>query len=309
MKVIFMGTPDFAVYSLKALLTKHEVVAVVTQPDKPKGRGKKMQFTPVKELALEHGIEVLQPEKVREPEVVEKLRSYGADLIAVTAFGQLLPESILNMPKYGCINVHGSLLPEYRGAAPMQRAIIDGKKVTGITTMFMAKGMDTGDMLLKKEVEILPTDNFETLHDKMAEAGAELLLETIAGLEAGTIERIPQDDAKATHAPMIHKETGHIDWSKQGQQIIDLMRGLHPGPGAYAIYEEEPLKMFWAETAEGNYPDAAYGEIVEVTKKDFAVKCGDGVLRIKEVQARGGKKMAADAYLRGHAMHEGVLLQ
>lgn len=309
MKVIFMGTPDFAVYSLKALLTKHEVVAVVTQPDKPKGRGKKMQFTPVKELALEHGIEVLQPEKVREPEVVEKLRSYGADLIAVTAFGQLLPESILNMPKYGCINVHGSLLPEYRGAAPMQRAIIDGKKVTGITTMFMAKGMDTGDMLLKKEVEILPTDNFETLHDKMAEAGAELLLETIDGLEAGTIERTPQDDAKATHAPMIHKETGHIDWSKQGQQIIDLMRGLHPGPGAYAIYEEEPLKMFWAETAEGNYPDAAFGEIVEVTKKDFAVKCGDGILRIKEVQARGGKKMAADAYLRGHAMHEGVLFK
>ncbi len=309
MKVIFMGTPHFAVYSLKALLTKHEVVAVVTQPDKPKGRGKKMQFTPVKELALECGIEVLQPEKVREPEVVEKLRSYGADLIAVTAFGQLLPEAILNMPKYGCINVHGSLLPEYRGAAPMQRAIIDGKKVTGITTMFMAKGMDTGDMLLKKEVEILPTDNFETLHDKMAGAGAELLLETIDGLEAGSIERIPQDDAKATHAPMIHKETGHIDWSKQGQQIIDLMRGLHPGPGAYAIYEEEPLKMFWAETAEGNYPDAAFGEIVEVTKKDFAVKCGDGILRIKEVQARGGKKMAADAYLRGHAMHEGVLFK
>ena len=175
MKVIFMGTPDFAVYSLKALLTKHEVVAVVTQPDKPKGRGKKMQFTPVKELALEHGIEVLQPIKVREPEMIEKLRSYNADLIAVTAFGQLLPEDILNMPKYGCINVHGSLLPEYRGAAPMQRAIIDGKKVTGITTMFMAKGMDTGDMLLKTEVEIAPTDNFEDLHDKMAVVGAELL--------------------------------------------------------------------------------------------------------------------------------------
>lgn len=309
MKVIFMGTPDFAVHSLKALLTKHEVVAVVTQPDKPKGRGKKMQFTPVKELALEHGIEVLQPIKVREPEVVEQLRSYGADLIAVTAFGQLLPEDILNMPKYGCINVHGSLLPKYRGAAPMQRAIIDGEKVTGITTMFMAKGMDTGDMLLKTEIEILPEDNFETLHDKMAVAGAELLLETIDGLEAGTIERIPQNDAEATYAPMIHKETGHIDWSKNGQQIIDLMRGLHPGPGAYAIYEEEPLKLFWAECAEGNYPEAAFGEIVEVTKKDFAVKCGDGILRIKEVQARGGKKMAADAYLRGHAMTEGVLLQ
>ena len=309
MKVIFMGTPDFAVYSLKALLTKHEVVAVVTQPDKPKGRGKKMQFTPVKELALEHGIEVLQPTKVREPEVVEQLRSYGADLIAVTAFGQLLPEDILNMPKYGCINVHGSLLPEYRGAAPMQRAIIDGKKVTGITTMFMAKGMDTGDMLLKTEIEILPTDNFEDLHDKMAVAGADLLLETIDGLEAGTIERIPQDDALATHAPMIHKETGHIDWTMEGQRIIDLMRGMYPGNGAYAIFEEEPLKMFWAEAEAKDYPDAACGEIVEVTKKDFAVKCGDGILRIKEVQARGGKKMATDAYLRGHAMETGVLFK
>lgn len=309
MKVIFMGTPDFAVYSLKALLTKHEVVAVVTQPDKPKGRGKKMQFTPVKELALEHGIEVLQPIKVREPEMIEKLRSYGADLIAVTAFGQLLPEEILNMPKYGCINVHGSLLPEYRGAAPMQRAIIDGKKVTGITTMFMAKGMDTGDMLLKTEVEILPTDNFEDLHDKMAVAGADLLLKTIDGLEAGTIERIPQDDALATYAPMLFKETGHIDWTMEGQRIIDLMRGMYPGYGAYAIFEEEPLKMFWAEAEAKDYPDAAYGEIVEVTKKDFAVKCGDGILRIKEVQARGGKKMATDAYLRGHAMNTGVLFQ
>ena len=190
MRVIFMGTPDFAVPSLQALLTRHEVVAVVTQPDKPKGRGKKLQPTPVKAVALEQGIPVLQPVKVREPEVIEQLRGYGADLIAVTAFGQILPEEILNMPKYGCINVHGSLLPEYRGAAPMQRAIIDGKKVTGITTMFMAKGMDTGDMLLKTEVEILPTDNFEDLHDKMAVAGAALLLETIDGLEKGTITRI-----------------------------------------------------------------------------------------------------------------------
>lgn len=308
MKVIFMGTPDFAVASLRALLTKHEVVAVVTQPDKPKGRGKKMQFPPVKEVALEYGIDVLQPARVREPEVVEQLRSYGADLIAVTAFGQILPESILNMPKYGCINVHGSLLPEYRGAAPMQWSIIDGKKVTGITTMFMAKGMDTGDMLLKQEVEILPTDNFADLHDKMAEVGAKLLLETIEGLETGTISRIPQEEALATYAPMIEKETGHIDWSKTGQQIIDLMRGLYPGPGAFAIYEEEPLKMFWAEAEATEKPEAAFGEIVEVTKKDFAVKCGDGILRIKEVQARGGKKMAADAYLRGHAMTIGTVL-
>ena len=309
MKVIFMGTPDFAVYSLKALLQEHEVVAVVTQPDKPKGRGKKLQPTPVKELAMAHGIEVLQPAKVREAEVIEKLRGYDADLIAVTAFGQILPEDILNMPKYGCINVHGSLLPEYRGAAPMQRAIIDGKKVTGITTMYMAKGMDTGDMLLKTEVEILPTDNFADLHDKMAEAGARLLVETLRGLEAGTIQRIPQEEALATYAPMLYKETGHIDWTMDGQKIIDLMRGMYPGHGAYAMLEDAPLKMFWAEREEKDYPAAACGEIVEVTKKDFAVKCGDGILRIKEVQAQGGKKMAADAYLRGHGLETGILLK
>ena len=309
MKVIFMGTPDFAVYSLKALLEEHEVVAVVTQPDKPKGRGKKLQPTPVKELAMAHGIEVLQPVKVREAEVIEKLRGYDADLIAVTAFGQILPEDILNMPKYGCINVHGSLLPEYRGAAPMQRAIIDGKKVTGITTMYMAKGMDTGDMLLKTEVEILPTDNFADLHDKMAEAGARLLVETLRGLEAGTIQRIPQEEALATYAPMLYKETGRIDWTMDGQKIIDLMRGMYPGHGAYAMLEDAPLKMFWAEREEKDYPAAACGEIVEVTKKDFAVKCGDGILRIKEVQAQGGKKMAADAYLRGHGLETGILLK
>lgn len=308
MRVIFMGTPDFAVPSLQALLTRHEVVAVVTQPDKPKGRGKKLQPTPVKAVALEHGNSCFA--------ACEDTRTGGYRTAARLWRGfdcrycirQILPEEILNMPKYGCINVHGSLLPEYRGAAPMQRAIIDGKKVTGITTMFMAKGMDTGDMLLKTEVEILPTDNFEDLHDKMAVAGAALLLETIDGLEKGAITRIPQDDALATHAPMIHKETGHIDWSKGGQQIIDLMRGMYPGHGAYAVLGEEPLKMFWAEAENKSYPDAAFGEIVEVTKKDFAVKCGDGILRIKEVQARGGKKMAADAYLRGHEMQTGILL-
>ena len=309
MRIIFMGTPDFAVPVLQSLInSRHEVVAVVTQPDRPKGRGKNMQFSPVKECALAHNIPVMQPVNVSVPEVIDELRAYEPELIVVVAFGQFVTKKIREMPKYGCINVHGSLLPEYRGAAPMQRAIIDGKKVTGITTMFMAKGMDTGDMLLKTEVEILPTDNFEDLHDKMAVAGAALLLETIDGLEKGTITRIPQDDALATHAPMIHKETGHIDWSKGGQQIIDLMRGMYPGHGAYAVLGEEPLKMFWAEAENKSYPDAAFGEIVEVTKKDFAVKCGDGILRIKEVQARGGKKMAADAYLRGHEMQTGILL-
>ena len=309
MRVIFMGTPDFAVPSLEALLTKHEVVLVVTQPDKPKGRGKKMVPTPVKACALEHGIPVLQPEKVKEPEFVEQLRSYEPDLIAVTAFGQILSEPILEMPKYGCINVHGSLLPKYRGAAPMQWSIIDGEKVTGITTMYMAKGLDSGDMLLKAEVEITDKDTFATIHDKMAVTGANLLLDTLDQLEAGTLERIPQDHDAATYAPMITKETGHIDWSKNRQDIINLIRGLNPVPAAYTIYEEEVLKIFGAVISDVQADDAANGEIVAVVKKGFVVKCGDGCLLITEVQARGGKRMMTDAYLRGHAMKEGILFQ
>lgn len=309
MRIIFMGTPDFAVPSLEALLTKHEVVLVVTQPDKPKGRGKKMVPTPVKACALEHGIPVLQPEKVKEPEFVEQLRSYEPDLIAVTAFGQILSEPILEMPKYGCINVHGSLLPKYRGAAPMQWSIIDGEKVTGITTMYMAKGLDSGDMLLKAEVEITDEDTFATIHDKMAVTGANLLLDTLDQLEAGTLERIPQDHDAATYAPMITKETGHIDWSKNRQDIINLIRGLNPVPAAYTIYEEEVLKIFGAVISDVQTDDAANGEIVAVVKKGFVVKCGDGCLLITEVQARGGKRMMTDAYLRGHAMKEGILLQ
>ena len=309
MRVIFMGTPDFAVPSLEALLSKHEVVLVVTQPDKPKGRGKKMVPTPVKACALEHGIPVLQPEKVKEPKFVEQLRSYEPDLIAVTAFGQILSEPILEMPKYGCINVHGSLLPKYRGAAPMQWSIIDGEKVTGITTMYMAKGLDSGDMLLKAEVEITDEDTFATIHDKMAVTGANLLLDTLDQLEAGTLERIPQDHDAATYAPMITKETGHIDWSKNRQDIINLIRGLNPVPAAYTIYEEEVLKIFGAVISDVQADDAANGEIVAVVKKGFVVKCGDGCLLITEVQARGGKRMMTDAYLRGHAMKEGILLQ
>lgn len=309
MRVIFMGTPDFAVYSLKALLTQHEVIAVVSQPDKPKGRGKKLVPTPVKEYALEQGLQVYQPEKARDPEFVTLLEELAPDVIAVTAFGQILPESILNIPKYGCINVHGSLLPKYRGAAPMQWAIINGEKVTGITTMFMAKGMDTGDMLLATEVEITPEDNFSSVHDKMAEAGADLLLDTLAALQAGTVKRVPQDHGAATYAPMITKETGHIDWSKSAQEIINLMRGLDPTPGAYTVYEEEPLKLFKGMQAQGDYPQGKLGEVVDITKKGFVVKCGDGALTITELQARGKKRMAADAYLRGHAMNKGVLLQ
>lgn len=267
-----------------------------------------MQFSPVKEYALAHDIPVLQPQKVRDPEFIEQLRTYTPDCIAVTAFGQILSEPILEMPKYGCINVHGSLLPKYRGAAPMQWAIINGETVTGITTMFMAKGLDSGDMLLKEEVPITPQDTFATIHDKMAAVGANLLIETLKGLEAGTLQRIPQDHEAATYAPMITKETGHIDWNQPAQEIIHLIRGLDPVPGAYTIYENETLKIFDAELTEIG-AEAPCGSIVAVTKKGFVVRCGEGSLLILQVQAKGGKRMSADAYLRGHEIKEGVLLQ
>ena len=310
MRVIFMGTPDFSVGTLEALVQAgHEVVLAVTQPDKPKGRGGKMQYTPVKEKALEYDIPVFQPVKVREKSCVEKLDSYKADVMVVVAFGQILPREILELTPYGCINVHASLLPKYRGAAPIQWSIIDGEKVTGITTMYMAKGLDSGDMLLKAEVEITDEDTFATIHDKMAVTGANLLLDTLDQLEAGTLERIPQDHDAETYAPMITKETGHIDWSKNRQDIINLIRGLNPVPAAYTIYEEDVLKIFGAVISDVQADGAANGEIVAVVKKGFVVKCGDGCLLITEVQARGGKRMMTDAYLRGHAMKEGILLQ
>ena len=309
MKVVFMGTPDFAVYSLKALLEEHEVLAVITQPDKPKGRGNKMLFPPVKEFALEKGLAVYQPQRARDPEFLAYLKEWNPDVIAVTAFGQILPESILELPKYGCINVHGSLLPKYRGAAPMQWSLIHGEERTGITTMYMAKGMDTGDMLLKTEIPILPADNFVALHDKMAEAGAYLLLETLRALEAGTLSRTVQNEEEATYAPMISKETGHIDWNKTAKEVIDLMRGLDPSPGAFMLYENEVLKVFKGEKVDGDFLRAQNGEIVEVGKKDFTVKCADGALKVLEVQARGGKRMLTDAYLRGHEVKKGVLLK
>ena len=302
-----MGTPEFAVPSLEMLLKHHEVVAVVTQPDKPKGRGKKLMFSPVKEKALQAGIEVLQPEKVKEKEFIEILKNYHADFIAVTAFGQILPEEILNMPKYGCINVHGSLLPKYRGAAPLQWAVINGEKETGVTTMYMAKGMDTGDMLLKEKIEVSSQDTYGSIHDKLCVIGAELLLKTIEGLEKGTLQRIPQQEEQATYASMLTKESGHIDWSKKCDEIICLIHGLDPVPTAYTIYEGEVLKVWQAEKIQ--QPTGKIGEITAITKKGFVVTAGDGSILVTEVQAKGKKRMGTDAYLRGHHVEIGTILQ
>lgn len=310
MKVIFMGTPDFAVPCLDMLVKEgHEVCLVVTQPDKPKGRGKKMLFPPVKEKAIEYGIEVFQPVKVKEEEAVEKLRSYNADIIVVVAFGQILPESILNMPKYGCVNVHGSLLPKYRGAAPIQWSVINGDTKTGVTTMYMEKGLDTGDMLLKAEFDITSEDTYGTVHDKMCVMGADVLKETLVKIENGTIVREKQDDALSNYAPMISKETGHIDWNKTSFEIINLIRGLDPVPAAWTVYNGEVLKIWKAVKFECDNSTAKCGEIADITKKGFVVKTGDGFVLVTEIQARGGKRMATDAYMRGHAVEKGIVLE
>lgn len=304
-----MGTPEFAVPSLEMLIKNHEVCAVVTQPDRPKGRGKKMLFPVIKEKAIEYNIPVLQPEKVKEEEFIEILKKYNADIIVVVAFGQILPEKILNLPKYGCVNVHGSLLPKLRGAAPIQWAVINGEKETGVTTMFMSKGLDCGDMLLKTVMPIDESETYGSLHDRMSIIGAQTLKETLDKISNGTIERTPQDNSEATFAPMITKELGHIDWSKTSKQIINLIRGLNPKPIAYSNYDNETVFKIWnAETVELD-STAMHGEIIEIRKDGFVVKTGDGAINIKEIQATGSKKMEASAYMRGHRIEVGHILK
>ena len=308
MKVVFMGTPDFAVASLEALIKEHKVVCVVCQPDKPKGRGKKMVFPVVKEKALEAGIEVLQPEKINDEEFMDKLESYGADIFVVAAYGQILCERILNMPKYGCINVHGSLLPKYRGAGPIQLSIMEGCDKTGVTIMYMEEGLDSGDMLSKAECEITKDDTYATMTQKLADIGAKLLIETMKDIENGTAVRVPQNHEESTYAPMISRETGHIDWSKSAEEIDCLARGLDPQPAAYTVYNGEVLKIFRVQPVDKEY-GLLCGTIAETDKKGFIVQCGKGSARVVMLQAKGGKIMSADAYMRGHKIETGVVLE
>lgn len=308
MKVIFMGTPDFAVPTLEALIKKHEVLAVVTQPDKPKGRGKKMVFPVIKEKALEHNITVYQPQKVKTPEFVEILKEYQPDIMVVVAFGQILSEEILNIPKYGCINVHGSILPQYRGAAPIQWSIINGEEFGGVTTMYMAKGLDSGDMILKAEEKIKPDDTYGSLYDRLSVIGADLLIKTLDLIENGEVKRIPQNDDEATFAPMIKPELEHINWNGKNTDIVNLIKGLNPQPVAYTMLNDEKLKIWFAETIDGDY-NGEPGTIVDVRKRDFVVMTAEGAVAVKEVQAQGGKRMSADAYMRGHAIEKGTILK
>lgn len=308
MRVIFMGTPDFSVGTLEALVQAgYEVVLAVTQPDKPKGRGGKMQYTPVKEKALEYDIPVFQPVKVREKSCVEKLDSYKADVMVVVAFGQILPKEILELTPYGCINVHASLLPKYRGAAPIQWSIIDGETVTGVTTMQMDEGLDTGDMLLKTEVPLEPDETGGSLHDKLSAAGAKLCVETLKALEEKTVTPEKQGETPTKYARMLDKELGKIDWTKDAASIERLVRGLNPWPSAYTSWEGKTMKIWSAEVVDRE-SKAPCGTVAEVTKTDFSVQTGKGLLKVTELQIPGKKRMAADAFLRGYKMETGTLL-
>ena len=299
MKIVFMGTPDFSVNALENIVKAgHDVVGVITQPDKPKGRGGKMQYTPVKEKALELGLDVYQPQRVKETEFIEKLKEMNPDAIVVIAFGQILPKAILDMPKYGCINVHASLLPKYRGAAPIQWSVIDGEKETGVTTMYMNEGLDTGDIIDKVVVPIDKKETGGSLFDKLAIEGGKLILKTLIELENGTAVRTPQDDSKSNYAGMINKQLGKIDFNKSANEIERLIRGLNPWPSAYTKMDGKTLKI-WDADVDDSENDSAPGTITEVGKDFIRVATGKGRLKILELQLEGKKRMKTRDFLNG----------
>ena len=310
MRIVFMGTPDFALFSLKALVEAgEEVVGVVTQPDKPRGRGYVLTPPPVKVYATEQNIPVYQPQTLRNGAFDETLAELDPELIVVVAYGKILPKSVLDYPKYGCINVHGSILPEYRGAAPMQRAIIDGEKTTGITTMYMADGIDTGDMLLKEEVAIEENDNFEDVHDKLGACGASLIVKTLDMLQRGELERIPQDHTLATHAAKITKEDCELDFTKDAKQLHDLIRGLSPIPLAFTHTPDgKMLKITEARLISADASCGNAGEII-ATEGGFDVACGKGALRILGVLPEGKARMSAADFVRGRKVGIGDILK
>ncbi|MDY0268669.1 MAG: methionyl-tRNA formyltransferase [Trichloromonas sp.] len=305
-RTVFMGTPEFALATLQGLLDFGlDLRAVYTQPDRPKGRGNQLTPPPVKELALKHGISVHQPLKLRDPAVVEELRAIAPDLIVVVAYGQILPKSVLEIPQYGCINVHASLLPRYRGAAPINKAIIDGETETGVTTMYMDVGLDTGDMLIKRVTPIGPLETAGEVHDRLALLGREAMEETLRRLCAGTLTAEKQEDALSNYAPMLKKEDGLIDWERTAAQIHNQVRGLDPWPGAYTQLRGEVLKI--ARTA----PEAGSGAPGTVLAADAAgvrIACGEGVLRVGELQLPGKKRLAAGDFLRGCPLSPGTRL-
>ena len=305
MKIVFMGTPDYAAGALEALIKAgHEVTAVVTQPDKAKGRSKELQFTPVKISALAHNIPVMQPVKIKTPEAMAELAKYEADVFVVAAFGQILSQAILDMPRYGCLNIHASLLPKYRGASPIQHVIIDGEQETGITIMQMDAGIDTGDMLYKKSIPIEDTDTYETLHDKLMVLGGEAIVEAISLLEKGALVPQKQQDELSCYAKLISKDMGIIDFNKPAVVIERLIRGLNPWPSAYTFYKGKQMKVWEATVEEGTINEQP-GTVVEVTKNTIKVACSEGLLCIMSLQLEGKKRMSTHDFLLGVKVQPG----
>lgn len=311
MKIIYMGTPDFAVAPLEAILKAgHEVTAVVTQPDRQKGRGREVQYSPVKECALSYGIPVLQPLKIKEKDAVEELRKYPADIFVVAAFGQLLSEEILNMPRLGCINIHASLLPAYRGAAPIQWCVINGEEKTGVTIMQMAKGMDTGDILLQKEVVLDEKETGGSLFDRLMETGAELIVEILPKIEAGELTPVVQKEELATYAGKITKDMGNIDFAKSAVTIERLIRGLNPWPSAFTHYKGKILKIWEADVVSecANAENPVPGTVIAMDKESFTLATGEGALRIRSLQPEGKKRMSCAEFMRGYEVKVGEAL-
>ncbi len=308
MNILFMGTPDFAVPCLDILVKEgHNICGVITQPDKPKGRGHKLAPPPVKVYAQEKGIAVFQPQTLKEGAILPLLEELTPELIVVVAYGKILPEYILNFPKYSCINVHSSLLPRYRGAAPIQWSVINGEAETGVTTMYMEKGLDTGDMIYKSKVSLSDTETYGTLHDKLSVMGAELLSKTVNAILNGTAPREKQDDADSTYAPMISKETGHINWEKSAKEIFSLIRGTDPFPGSFTMYGDDMLKIISASL--GGDTDAKCGSFKIIDKK-LEIACGDHKsIIVDEIQFKGGKRMMVESYLNGHTIDESIILK
>ncbi|PTX61219.1 methionyl-tRNA formyltransferase [Melghirimyces profundicolus] len=307
-RIVFMGTPDFAVPSLKALVNGgYRVVSVITQPDRPRGRKRLPTPPPVKVAAQELGIPVFQPERLRDPESVRTVLAMKPDLVVTAAYGQILPREILEAPKWGCINVHASLLPKYRGGAPIHHALIRGEKETGVTIMYMVEALDAGDMLSQRTVPITREDNVGTLHDKLARAGAELLLETVPALLKGEVEASPQDPEQATFAPNIRREDERIDWTRSSEELFNQVRGLSPWPGAYTTWRGKPLKIWRAEPVALSEP-APPGTVLQVEDDGVLVAAGDGALRVLELQPSGKKRMTAEQFVRGRNMEPGEVL-
>ncbi len=308
MKIVFMGTPDFALASLDKLIDGgYEIAAVVTQPDRPKGRGKKLTPPPVKERALGAGLRVLQPERVKDSGFIEALKELSPDIIIVVAYGQILPEEIINLPAMGCINVHASLLPKYRGAAPINWCIINGESRTGVTTMYMDKGMDTGDILLQRETEIGENETAGELHERLAALGADLLLETLEGLQRNEVERKAQDHSAATYAPQLDRETGRVDWNSDAKSIYNLIRGTNPWPGCYTVYKGERMKLWEAKVLEQKSRGTA-GKVLEAGHGGMLVQAGSGTLLVTKIQMPSSRVMTVDEYLRGNSLETGYIL-